>query len=61
MLYDRTGRTYASTRRADPRIEAQMRRHVPETWSVADIGAGVGGYQLGRTVVAVEPSAVMIG
>ncbi|MEV0708054.1 class I SAM-dependent methyltransferase [Nocardia aurea] len=61
MLYDRTGRTYASTRRPDPRIEAQMRRHVPETWSVADIGAGAGGYQLGRTVVAVEPSAVMIG
>lgn len=61
MLYDRTGRTYARTRGPDPRIDALIRAHIPQTWSVADIGAGAGGYQLGRTVLAVEPSAVMIG
>lgn len=58
--YDRTGRTYAQTRRPDPRIEARIDRALSDMASVANIGAGTGSYEPAQTVVAVEPSSVMI-
>ena len=51
--------TYATTRRPDPRIAAQLARAIG-TGSVINVGAGVGSYEPVATVLAVEPSAVMI-
>lgn len=58
--YDRTGATYSLTRRADPRIAAVIHEALGDAASVANIGAGTGSYEPPRTVVAVEPSRVMI-
>lgn len=58
--YDRTGVTYASTRRPDPRISSVIDRALAEMASVANIGAGTGSYEPPQTVVAVEPSGVML-
>ncbi|HEX4392526.1 MAG TPA: methyltransferase domain-containing protein [Mycobacterium sp.] len=59
--YDQTGITYSQTRRADPRIAAAINRAVRGAASLANIGAGSGSYEPANTVVAVEPSRVMIG
>jgi SAM-dependent methyltransferase len=59
-IYDRIGRTYASTRRPDPRIEAAIRAALGEAQSVVNVGAGTGSYEPPQTVLAVEPSAAMI-
>ena len=59
-LYDRIGRTYAETRRPDPRIDAAIRRALGGATSVVNVGAGAGSYEPPQTVLAVEPSAVMI-
>lgn len=59
--YDRTGRTYARTRRADPRIATEISRALADGGTVANVGAGSGSYEPERTVVAIEPSSVMIG
>jgi SAM-dependent methyltransferase len=58
--YDQAGRTYSRTRRTDPRIAAQIERALGGCTSVANIGAGTGSYEPSQTVVAVEPSRVMI-
>ncbi|WP_077089202.1 class I SAM-dependent methyltransferase [Mycobacterium rhizamassiliense] len=58
--YDRTGVTYSLTRRADPRLAAVIDEALGDAASVANIGAGTGSYEPSRTVVAVEPSRVMI-
>ena len=59
--YDRTGATYAGTRRTDPRVERQIHEALGDARSVVNVGAGVGSYEpRDRDVVAVEPSAVMI-
>jgi SAM-dependent methyltransferase len=58
--YDLTGKTYALTRRPDPRIAAPISNALHGTASVADIGAGTGSYEPPSTVIAVEPSPVMI-
>jgi SAM-dependent methyltransferase len=58
--YDRTGHQYARTRRPDPRIASCIERALADTTSIANVGAGTGSYEPGHTVVAVEPSAVMI-
>jgi SAM-dependent methyltransferase len=59
--YDAIGRNYAATRRADPRIAAQIRRAIGDAGSVANIGAGSGNYEPPDCdVVAVEPSIVML-
>jgi SAM-dependent methyltransferase len=58
--YDRTGATYSLTRRPDPRIAAVIDRALHGLTSVANIGAGTGSYEPSQTVVAVEPSRVMI-
>jgi SAM-dependent methyltransferase len=58
--YDRTGSTYSLTRRPDPQIAAVVDRALRDAASVANIGAGTGSYEPSQTVVAVEPSRVMI-
>ncbi len=59
-IYDEIGRTYATTRRADPRIEAAIRSALGGARSVVNVGAGAGSYEPPQTVLAVEPSAAMI-
>src|ERR1700704_6006852 len=58
--YDRTGSTYSMTRRPDPRVAAVIDEALQGVTSVANIGAGTGSYETPHTVVAVEPSRVMI-
>lgn len=60
LRYDRTGRDYARTRRADPRVAAMIDDALGGMATVANIGAGTGSYEPARTVVAIEPSRVMI-
>jgi SAM-dependent methyltransferase len=58
--YERTGSSYSLTRRPDPRISAVVDRALHDAVSVANIGAGTGSYEPSQTVIAVEPSRVMI-
>jgi len=60
-LYDTIGRSYAEFRRPDRRIAAAIDLSLGDAKSVANIGAGTGSYEpSSRTVIAVEPSEVMI-
>ena len=60
-LYDSIGRNYAAFRRPDRRIAAAIEAALGDAVSVVNIGAGAGSYEpAGRTVIAVEPSEVMI-
>ena len=59
-LYDSIGRTYAATRRPDPRIEARIWAAVGDAQRVVSVGGGTGSYEPPTTVVAIEPSATMI-
>lgn len=59
--YDTIGQGYARQRRSDPRIAAQVHVALGAARSVLNVGAGTGSYEpADRSVVAVEPSAVMI-
>jgi SAM-dependent methyltransferase len=58
--YDEIGRTYVTTRRADPRIACRIHAAIGDVAAVANVGAGAGSYEPAATVVAVEPSQVMI-
>lgn len=58
--YDRTGRTYNQTRRPDPRIAQHIETSLRAMESVVNIGAGTGSYEPAHTVLAVEPSQMMI-
>jgi SAM-dependent methyltransferase len=60
-VYDRIGLGYRTTRRPDPRIAAQVASALSGMASVVNVGAGAGSYEPAATVVAVEPSSVMIG
>lgn len=60
-VYDRIGRSYRTTRRPDPRIAAQVAVALAGMTSVVNVGAGTGSYEPANTVVAVEPSSIMIG
>lgn len=60
IRYDRAGRTYSLTRQPDPRIGAVIEQALHRMATVANIGAGTGSYEPSNTVVAVEPSHVMI-
>jgi SAM-dependent methyltransferase len=61
LSYDRIGRTYAATRRADPRLAATIWQALGGARTVVNVGAGAGSYEPSdRVVTAVEPSAVMI-
>ncbi|HVA09326.1 MAG TPA: methyltransferase domain-containing protein [Acidimicrobiales bacterium] len=60
-VYDEIGRTYARTRRADPRIAAQIAAALGDAASVLNVGAGSGNYEpTDRRVIALEPSMTMI-
>ena len=60
QLYDTIGATYTVTRRAEPRIAAQVWAALGDARTVLNVGAGTGSYEPpGRDVTAVEPSAVM--
>ncbi|WP_405163292.1 class I SAM-dependent methyltransferase [Nocardia sp. NBC_01499] len=59
-VYDATGRTYSLTRQPDPRIEDAIADALRGMETVLNIGAGTGSYEPDQTVLAVEPSQVMI-
>ena len=59
-LYDTIGKGYASQRRPDPRIAAQIVAALGEARTVLNVGAGAGSYEPDRCIVAIEPSATMI-
>ncbi len=61
MRYDQTGQTYSYTRRPDPRVAEVIDDALRDMATVANIGAGTGSYEPTGTVIAVEPSRVMIG
>lgn len=61
IIYDEIGATYAATRRPDPRIGAFIGTALGDARSVINVGAGAGSYEPPQTVLAVEPSSVMIG
>lgn len=60
-VYDDIGRGYATHRQPDPRIARQVLAALGDAHRVLNVGAGAGSYEPddGRSVVAVEPSAVM--
>ncbi len=59
--YDVIGATYTATRRADPRVEAQIRAALGRATRVLNVGAGTGSYEAaGPVVAALEPSPVML-
>jgi SAM-dependent methyltransferase len=61
-LYDRIGQSYSATRQTDPRLAALIWDALGDAHTVLNVGAGAGAYEPpDRSVVAVEPSAVMIG
>ncbi len=60
-LYNAIGVGYAQTRRTDPFILAQILAALGPAQCIANIGAGAGSYEPhDRTVIAVEPSTVML-
>jgi SAM-dependent methyltransferase len=59
--YECIGRTYAATRREDPRLVAILRDALGDARCVINVGAGAGAYEpTGLDVLAVEPSETMI-
>ncbi|QKV90780.1 methyltransferase domain-containing protein [Streptomyces sp. NA02950] len=58
--YNSIGTTYAHTRRPDPRIAARIHQALGGAATVINVGAGTGSYEPSQTVLAVEPSSVMI-
>jgi len=59
-LYDTLGRTYSSTRQADPRIAATIEAALSDAATIVNIGAGTGSYEPQQTLIAIEPSQIMI-
>lgn len=60
-LYDSIGRNYARFRQPDRRIAAAIDAALGDCASVVNVGAGAGSYEpRNRSVLAVEPSDVMI-
>jgi SAM-dependent methyltransferase len=59
-VYDTIGATYTSTRRPDPRVAARIAAALGDARTVVNVGAGSGSYEPPQTVLAVEPSPVMI-
>jgi len=60
--YERIGHGYAGVRREDPRIAEHVRAALDPPGPVVNVGAGTGNYEpRDRPVVAVDPSAVMLG
>ncbi|MER6910375.1 class I SAM-dependent methyltransferase [Streptomyces sp. NPDC000594] len=59
-IYNSIGASYTDTRRPDPRIAARIHRALGGAATVINVGAGTGSYEPPQTVLAVEPSSVMI-
>jgi hypothetical protein len=60
--YDVIGVGYATQRRPDPRIHSMIIEALGDARLVLNVGAGTGSYEpVDRTVVAIEPSAAMLG
>jgi SAM-dependent methyltransferase len=60
VIYDEHAPSYASARRADPRIAAAIDDALVDAETVVNVGAGAGSYEPpDREITAVEPSAVM--
>ncbi|KOU73244.1 MerR family transcriptional regulator [Streptomyces sp. MMG1533] len=59
-IYDTLGATYGRTRRPDPRIAAQIHTALGNAADVVNVGAGTGSYEPPRTLLAIEPSDVML-
>lgn len=60
--YDAIGRSYSTRRRSDPRLAARIGAVTGCGRTVLNVGAGTGSYEpVHSGVIAVEPSAVMIG
>lgn len=59
-VYDSIGGTYARTRQPDPRIRDAIWAALGDAKSVLNVGAGAGSYEPPRTLLAVEPSMVMV-
>lgn len=61
-LYDSIGRTYDTTRRADPEIARRIRHHlqVEDTTSVLDVACGTGNYTMALTETGLRMSGVDI-
>jgi SAM-dependent methyltransferase len=61
LRYQTIGRSYARSRRTEPRIAAQVHAGLGDAATVVNVGAGTGNYEpTDRRVVALEPSTVMI-
>jgi ubiquinone/menaquinone biosynthesis C-methylase UbiE len=67
VLYNEIGKTYDSTRKADPEIVRRLRQHIqlPDGESVLDIGCGTGNYtwalqQSGLALTGIDLSTVML-
>ncbi|MEU1199209.1 methyltransferase domain-containing protein [Streptomyces sp. NPDC005813] len=59
-IYDTLGATYGRTRQPDPRIAAQIHAALGDAADVVNVGAGTGSYEPPGTVLAIEPSHVML-
>ncbi|MFD5517446.1 class I SAM-dependent methyltransferase [Streptomyces sp. NPDC127066] len=59
-IYDTLGATYGRTRQPDPRIATQVHTALGDARTVINVGAGTGSYEPEQTVLAVEPSQIMI-
>lgn len=61
-MYDAIGRTYSNQRHPDPRLAERIDACIGHDTTVLNVGAGTGSYEPSRSgVVAVDPSAVMLG
>lgn len=59
--YDRLGTTYTATRGEDPELARQIHAALGDGRTLLNVGAGAGAYEpRDRTVLAVEPSPVMV-
>jgi SAM-dependent methyltransferase len=55
------GRGYRAVRQPDPRLASKIEAALGDSQTVVNVGAGAGSYEpVGRWVLAVEPSSVMI-
>ncbi|MGI5155169.1 class I SAM-dependent methyltransferase [Microbispora sp. CA-102843] len=59
-VYNEIGRTYSAARRPDLRLAAQITAALGDAATVVNVGAGTGSYEPPATLLAVEPSTVMI-
>jgi SAM-dependent methyltransferase len=59
-VYDRIGIGYADLRVPDPRVAQHVVDALGDARTVVNVGAGAGSYEPVRTVLAVEPSPVML-